>query len=113
VPTLNLVEPQAFLLQADVGLASDDDVVEHLDVEQFARFDDLFRYFDVFGAGGRVPRGVIVYHYQGGAVLPHRLLKQLANPDDGGVNAAFIDLRRGQHLVLGYYLNTPTAVAAF
>jgi len=50
----SLVETQASFFEAYIALVTDDKVVQHLDVEELARFHDLLRYLDILGTGGWV-----------------------------------------------------------
>jgi len=54
-----------------------------------------------------------VHHHQGGTVLSYRFFEKLADLYQRGVDIAFIDAGDGEHLVLGVYLNPPTAIASF
>lgn len=61
---LTLTEPQLFLIQADITpAAADDDMVEQLNVQQFAGGDQFPGNGGILRAGRRVARGMIVYHY--------------------------------------------------
>ena len=50
----NLVETKPSFLEAYIAMVADDKVVEHLDVEELARFHNLLRYLDILGTGGWV-----------------------------------------------------------
>jgi len=52
-------EAKAALFEADVALAPDHQVVEHVDVQQLARLHDLARDGDVLGRGRGVAAGVV------------------------------------------------------
>jgi len=55
-----LAEAEPSFLEGDVALLAEDEVVEHFDVEELARFHNLLGHFDVFGAGRGVSGRVIV-----------------------------------------------------
>ena len=58
-----LAEAEPSFLEADVALLADDEVVQHLDVEELACFHNLLGDLDVLGTGRGVSRRVIVHHH--------------------------------------------------
>jgi len=58
-----LAEAEPSFLEADVALLTDDEVVEHFDVEELACFHNLLGDLDVLGTGRGVSRRVIMYHH--------------------------------------------------
>ena len=84
-------EGEAAFFEADVAVAADNDVVEDLDVEEAAGFDDHLGDADVFGAGRGVAAGVVVDDDDGGGEAADRLTEDLADAHDGGVEAAGVD----------------------
>ena len=77
-------ETQPSVLHADEGAATDDDVIEQIDVHHFGGLFDLPGNHDVRAAGRGIARRVIVHHYDGRTVLP----------DGGAENFGYANRRR-------------------
>lgn len=76
-------------------------MIEDVDVQQLAALDDFAGHDDVFRGGRGIARGVVVRDNEGGAVLPKRVAKDLADTDEAGVEGADVHGGDGQHVVLG------------
>ena len=98
-------EGEAAFFEADVAVAADNDVVEDLDVEELAGFDEHLGDADVLGAGRGVAAGVVVDDDDGGGQAADRFTEDLADAHDGGVEAAGIDGVDTANEVLGVEQN--------
>ena len=85
------MEPQTALLEADEAALADDEVVQHLDVQQLARLDEHLGQAHVFGRRGGVAGGVVVNDDDRRRVVLDGVAEQLGHADDVGVEAADID----------------------
>lgn len=86
-----LVEAEAAFFEGDELLVADDDVVEDLDVEEFAGGDELAGDMNVFGGGGGVAGGVVVGDDDGGGVVAEGGAEEFADAEDGAVEATDVD----------------------
>src|SRR5262245_48035287 len=75
-------EAEPALLQANISLVTDDEVVEHVDVQQRARVGDLTSDLDVLGRGRGIATGVVVHHDHCRGILADRLAEQLGHTHD-------------------------------
>ena len=55
-------------------------MIEHVDVEQFASFDDLVGDQHILGARHKVARKIVMRHNQGGTVPGQGRFEDLAHP---------------------------------
>lgn len=69
----------------------DDDVIEHFDLEQLARSNQVARHFDVRFAGRRVPRRMIVHQHEGGRCGRNRDPEHLSWMHEDGIEGAVTD----------------------
>jgi hypothetical protein len=53
-------EAEATLSKRSVAIASQNEMVEHVDVKELAGLDDLAGHQDILGRGGRVAGGMVV-----------------------------------------------------
>jgi hypothetical protein len=95
------VGAQAALLETDESSPADNQVIEDVDVQELSPRNDFAGHNDVFRGGRGVARRVVVRDNEGGAVLPQRIAKNLADADEAGVEGADVHRGDGQHVVLG------------
>src|SRR5438067_8230533 len=79
---------QAALLQTDIALSADNQVVEHIHIEQLASLNNLFGDAHVFRRGRRVAAGVVMRDDHSLAVVPDGLAEQFADAYHGSVEVA-------------------------
>ena len=98
---LACLEAEVFFSHADVALAADDYVVDDLDIHEFSGLDEAFCHGDVFGAWLGVSGRVVVDDDDGGACPSDGFCEDLCGADEGGVDAAHVEVMDGLDLVFG------------
>ena len=73
-----MLKPQAAFLQAHPPLLTNHDMVEYVNIQQLAGFDNLPGDVDIFRGGGGVARWVVVSYDDCRRVCEYSRLKALA-----------------------------------
>ena len=84
------MESEAAFAEADPLPVADDEVIEQVDVEQFAGGSHVACDLDVVGRWGGIARGMIVYEDDGRAIEAHGLFEDLADAEQRRVEAAHV-----------------------
>ena len=76
---IDLVKAQAAIFQRRVSLAANDDVVEYINVQQLAGFNDLASDTNILGRRARICRGVVMGQDKGRRIFLDRRPEQFAD----------------------------------
>jgi hypothetical protein len=87
------VEDDPTVAQRDVGIVTDDEMVEQVDVEKTAGGERLGGQVQVVGRGRGVAGRMVVLKDHAGRVQPHRVAEQLADAHEGGADVALVGRR--------------------
>jgi hypothetical protein len=82
-----LLPPHTFL-QAHEAVVADHEVIDKLDIEHFASFNELPGHGNVLGRRGGIAAGVVVADEDAGAVAYNRRAEYLGGAQDGAIDGA-------------------------
>ena len=88
-------------------IASDDQVIEHVDPQQLAGLVELDGQCDISRGRRRIPGRVIVHDHNRSRILPDGILKNLADPHLRLIDAASINRSDGNDLMFGIDQHNP------
>src|SRR5437588_5931430 len=92
--------PQAFL-QADKPVVADDEMIDKLDIEQFACLDELPGHGNVLGRRSGIAAGVVVADDDAGAVAYNSRAEYLGGTQHGAIDGTLVAADIVYDLVLG------------